>query len=350
MSENKIRKRMRYQRVYRGLRGRVLSGHYVPGQQIETETQLTEQFDVSVITIRQAVGMLEEEGFLDRQQGRGTFVPESVSNRFKILCVVGLDLDRGLSHNLGSYHSDLVILSKQETSRRGMEFETVWLGAGDDKRIEHYLSEDVLSEYWGFVFIATPASHPLLLRVQDLNRRCVVISSGGNRGGRSVWLDYPAAVNMALDAVSGADVHPPVIFAIEYQRQYVESALAERGEEARQEFLFSGVDEMGYDSQGYHRTLELINEGVDLSNLLVFDDVVAHGVTRALLKSGYSESDVKLVVICGKQEIISLGMPITYVIHDTAAEVQRAFDLLEMPPSENPESWCSGFSLMQSVD
>ena len=116
MALNRKRDQMHYQRVYRELRGRILSGHYAPGSRIETEPVLTEQFGVSIITIRQAAGMLEEEGLLDRRQGKGTFVPESVRERLKVLCVVGLDLAHGLRRCMGSYHSDLVLLAEEVTA------------------------------------------------------------------------------------------------------------------------------------------------------------------------------------------------------------------------------------------
>ncbi|MGH9397135.1 MAG: GntR family transcriptional regulator [Terriglobia bacterium] len=45
-----------------------------PGQAIPTEPELQTRFEVSRITVRKAVDDLVTEGFLVRQQGRGTFV------------------------------------------------------------------------------------------------------------------------------------------------------------------------------------------------------------------------------------------------------------------------------------
>ena len=45
-----------------------------PGQLIPNEKTLVQLFDVSIGTIRKAVGVLEKEGFLIRKQGLGTFV------------------------------------------------------------------------------------------------------------------------------------------------------------------------------------------------------------------------------------------------------------------------------------
>jgi len=60
------------------LRDRILSGEWAPGTQIPTEEQLGDVYGVSRITIRQAVRNLVDRGYLERGQGRGTFVREPV--------------------------------------------------------------------------------------------------------------------------------------------------------------------------------------------------------------------------------------------------------------------------------
>jgi GntR family transcriptional regulator len=69
----------RYHQVYVTLRTWVLDGTYKPGDQIPTEPQLCEMFEVSRITVRKAIDHLAREGWLLRQQGRGTFVQLSAA-------------------------------------------------------------------------------------------------------------------------------------------------------------------------------------------------------------------------------------------------------------------------------
>ena len=45
-----------------------------PGDKIPSETELCEFYDLSRITVRQAISALVDEGLLQKQQGRGTFV------------------------------------------------------------------------------------------------------------------------------------------------------------------------------------------------------------------------------------------------------------------------------------
>jgi GntR family transcriptional regulator len=63
-----------YQQIYEILRGDILAKNWKPGDMIPPESELTEQYRVSSITIRQALEMLEQEGLIYRQRGRGTFV------------------------------------------------------------------------------------------------------------------------------------------------------------------------------------------------------------------------------------------------------------------------------------
>ncbi len=339
-----------YRKVYRTLRGRILSGDYAPGARIETEAELTRQLRASVITIRQAEQMLVDEGLLDKQQGRGTFVPESVRQHLKILGVCGLDFAQGLQHRMGPYFSDLIVLSQQAAAQRGVEFETAWLPTFQPDRARRYGDEAAAREYRGFIFIACGPNHLLFKRVRELGLRYASISAH-SRGTepRRVWLDYPEAIRLALEQFGDRKRAPLLIVGIEALRPEVEAALTETEIRATQVYLEGDERQFTYETGGYRRMLELIAAGQNVSRIIFLDDVVAQGATRAMLKAGIREQDVKLAVICGQQEIVPLGYPATFVVHDTQAEVNHAFDILERGTSEGDAaslSWRSGFRVV----
>ncbi len=56
------------------LKKRILNGTWNSGSSIPSEKELCAEFDVARGTIRQALASLEAEGYLSREQGRGTFV------------------------------------------------------------------------------------------------------------------------------------------------------------------------------------------------------------------------------------------------------------------------------------
>jgi GntR family transcriptional regulator len=54
----------------------ITNKEFGPGQKIPSEMELAEKFQVSRLTIRQAIAQLVQEGFLKRERGEGTFVTE----------------------------------------------------------------------------------------------------------------------------------------------------------------------------------------------------------------------------------------------------------------------------------
>ena len=63
-----------YVQIAAALRQRIEDGRWSPGDKISTLEELEAEFQVARVTVRQAVDILEKEGLVQRQQGRGTFV------------------------------------------------------------------------------------------------------------------------------------------------------------------------------------------------------------------------------------------------------------------------------------
>jgi DNA-binding GntR family transcriptional regulator len=63
-----------YQQVYEILRTAILTGEWKVGELIPPEPVLMKELQVSRTTLRQAVDLLCREGFLEKKQGKGTFV------------------------------------------------------------------------------------------------------------------------------------------------------------------------------------------------------------------------------------------------------------------------------------
>lgn len=64
----------RYRQIYRSMLKEIRTGAWAEGQQLPTEEELCRLFDVSRITVRRALQLLEAEGLLRRTPRRGTFV------------------------------------------------------------------------------------------------------------------------------------------------------------------------------------------------------------------------------------------------------------------------------------
>ncbi len=63
-----------YQQVMDDLKGEIARGVYAAGSRIPSEMELAKSYGVGRVTVRRAIEELSRAGYLNRQQGKGTFV------------------------------------------------------------------------------------------------------------------------------------------------------------------------------------------------------------------------------------------------------------------------------------
>ena len=63
-----------YEQMADQIKERIFNGELQEGDQLPNETELAERFGVSRTVVREAMKRLEQEGFVEVQRGRGTFV------------------------------------------------------------------------------------------------------------------------------------------------------------------------------------------------------------------------------------------------------------------------------------
>ena len=64
----------KYLRIHGLLRDRITSGQWPPGIPLPAQRDLAGEFGVSIMTLRQALQLLADDGLIDTRHGRGTFV------------------------------------------------------------------------------------------------------------------------------------------------------------------------------------------------------------------------------------------------------------------------------------
>ncbi|MCD8155830.1 MAG: GntR family transcriptional regulator [Clostridiales bacterium] len=64
------------------LKGEILSGEIAPGERLPSENELSRQYSLSRHTVRKALGILEQDGYVEAFHGKGTFCSDKV-NRMK---------------------------------------------------------------------------------------------------------------------------------------------------------------------------------------------------------------------------------------------------------------------------
>jgi GntR family transcriptional regulator len=64
----------KYLRIYEDLAARILAGEYPPASLLPSQRELSNRYGVTLMTLRQALQMLEDEGMICARPGTGTFV------------------------------------------------------------------------------------------------------------------------------------------------------------------------------------------------------------------------------------------------------------------------------------
>jgi CheY-like chemotaxis protein len=77
------RRVLKYQSIAVDLRDRIARGVLKPGQQLPASASLAKQYGVALMTVRQALALLEQEGAVEARHGAGTFVVDGPRRNFK---------------------------------------------------------------------------------------------------------------------------------------------------------------------------------------------------------------------------------------------------------------------------
>ena len=64
----------RYHQIAQSLRERMTEGRLAPGARLDNQRRLAQEFGVTLMTLRQALEVLERDGLIARRHGLGTFV------------------------------------------------------------------------------------------------------------------------------------------------------------------------------------------------------------------------------------------------------------------------------------
>jgi GntR family transcriptional regulator len=84
----------KYLRIYSALRERITSGQWPAGSSLPAQRDLADEFGVSIMTLRQALQLLADEGLVGTRHGLGTYVTPRFAHDLGHLRSFGSDLAR----------------------------------------------------------------------------------------------------------------------------------------------------------------------------------------------------------------------------------------------------------------
>lgn len=103
-------KSSKYVSIYNYLREKIILGEFNKKNKLPSEKELTQMFGVSRNTVRRAIDMLSDEGFVSSSHGRGVFLIENKPLKF---LVGGLESfkEASIKNNL-DFKTDVVLLEE----------------------------------------------------------------------------------------------------------------------------------------------------------------------------------------------------------------------------------------------
>jgi GntR family transcriptional regulator of arabinose operon len=115
----------KYYRLAAELRAQIENGVLQPGTRLPSVSEMQEMHGVSLSTVDKAHSMLQKEGLIVREQGRGTFV--APPSNLRVTKTLGLILHKGSLTDF--YMMDLLAGVRSEVTRLGLEL--LWLNDED---------------------------------------------------------------------------------------------------------------------------------------------------------------------------------------------------------------------------
>lgn len=102
-----------YVQVSELLHREIAAGHWVAGERLPTESQLAQDLDVAVGTLRKSLAVLENEGLLERVHGSGTYVRKppvggAVYQFFRLELLKGGGMPRAITQSVDLISNDEV--------------------------------------------------------------------------------------------------------------------------------------------------------------------------------------------------------------------------------------------------
>jgi len=291
-------------RIARWVRKKIVRGTWQPGHRLPPREKLLRLFGVSSLTVQRAMDQLLEDGFIDAQGARGTFVAERLPHQYRIGLAFAPERHDPRWSNLWS-----ALLAAAERVERSavFRFETY---LGMDKHldtegswrlkrdVERRALAGVIVDHWSL-----PVLRPLGLPRRGIPTVCVMEQKGPARIP-CLSLDVDAFYDRALARLKAAGCRRVATIALGnaevwHHLRVIERLYRKHGLEFRPEWV-QGVPIMPAFDWGEH-TARLLVKGATKERpdgLIVSDDNLAVPVATGLVAAGIGvPSDLRVVAL-----------------------------------------------------
>lgn len=343
----------KYEQVADRLKESILNGTYAVGEKIPTEDELSQLFQVGRQTVRNAVKLLEESGYLKRVQGSGTYVQEPAGNKEQSVTQVNMPGTVALV----MMNSDYVFLDVMRGASEYLMQKNYMLNSvitdGDYEK-ERLVLEQLLKNLpegliiepanSGFLSINKPllekiaAKIPCLLLHMDNTERFPALSLRDREGLRRLT-DYLLSLGhrkigtlFSCDELTGQNRFQGFLNALREHGVEHDSRNSIWVEHSKREDIFQETGSFALD-----KMLD------NVSAVICHDDRVAYRLIRYLEKKGIRVPEDISVAGYDDSDYAVLDLPITSVTHPKVEYGKKAaqalLDLIDRPEDVDMDAY-----------
>lgn len=283
-----------YKQIYQNIKDEIISGKYQYGSILPSERILADTHGAWRTTVRQALDLLVEEGFVEKKAGYGTRViygSEPITNEDR---TIGFFIADDMTSSLQTdqpYYSDLLYYLDIECKKNGCHFLFSTLNSQSDLNalLQHNFSLVVYLSHKNFDFLETLNEHkiPTVLLNEKYKNYPVLANDQFSSG----FLAMNHVIEMGHRDI-GIITGPLSHLTVRRRLAGCYLALAEAGIPNPSGSLMQ-VGTWEYES-GYNGTRAMFagkNQRKTPTAVYAFNDIMAIGAMRALRELGYNVPD-----------------------------------------------------------
>ena len=278
-------------RVVNDLRERIVAGKLAPGARVASQKELEQQYHASSDTVQDAMRVLREDGFIESQLRRGTFVVPHPPHISQFAFAFPFSPDHQPQQFFWAIRAEVERWQRPACHVQSFFDLDAEVSTKDYQRLLRYVQSDRLA---GLVFV----SHPFVLRHRKspitgrLGLPRVMIELEVDKGGfPAVYPDTPAFIPKAFDYLAMCGCKRVAVVNIatvprELEVTRVPRLAAERGLLVKPQWLQAVPAELGSWIQQLGRLLVQGAPGERPDGLVIADDNLVPELTAGLALSG----------------------------------------------------------------
>ncbi|MFG0249648.1 MAG: GntR family transcriptional regulator [Phycisphaeraceae bacterium JB051] len=315
-----------YKQIEHQLENYIRHNDLAEGSLIPSLRILADKFSTNELTVRRAIRGLVDREILVTRQGRGTFVNFDATRR-KVLWVCGVGVEDG---EVSPFYQLVLRRCHQFCEDTACKLHPVWIGENDTAASRSFCNHKKIGEYAGYVFVGCRSDHPILKFVRENNLKHVLFSHDQQQIHRGVVsADYQSAVRLGLEHFQQQSIDQITIVEL----QDTDSLSRQVAQTYALDINLIGLPHQSrllkYEQMGYLLGCQLLKQDRLSQGVFILDDIVAKGMTRAILQAqGKGQKNHEIIIISAKQAIAPAGLPVTYIVHDADEMAQQAMQIL----------------------